>query len=109
MPSLAGGRWGRSSAGMIGRGQASARRPPGRKASRRRSASAWVPSSPVIWWGKDLSVLYNDAYIPILGPQKHPMFLGRPAKEQWPEIWDVVGTAALHVISTGEATWSEDQ
>ena len=63
----------------------------------------------VIWWGAELSVFYNDAYIPILGPQKHPMYLGRPAKEQWPEIWDVVGTLAHHVIATGEATWSEDQ
>jgi signal transduction histidine kinase/DNA-binding NarL/FixJ family response regulator len=63
----------------------------------------------VIWWGKDFSVFYNDAYIPITGQLKHPMFLGRPAQEQWPEIWDVVGALANNVISTGNATWSEDQ
>ncbi len=63
----------------------------------------------VIWWGHDLCVFYNDAYIPIPGPLKHPMFLGRPAQEQWPEIWDVVGAQAKHVLATGEATWSEDQ
>jgi signal transduction histidine kinase/CheY-like chemotaxis protein len=63
----------------------------------------------VIWWGKDFSVFYNDAYIPIAGPLKHPMFIGRPAQEQWPEIWDVVGALANEVVSTGNATWSEDQ
>ncbi|MDB4946888.1 MAG: pleC1 [Labilithrix sp.] len=63
----------------------------------------------VIWWGPELCVFYNDAYIPIAGPLKHPMFLGRPAQEQWPEIWDVVGTLAREVLATGNATWSEDQ
>ena len=63
----------------------------------------------VIWWGPELCVFYNDAYIPIAGPLKHPMFLGRPAREQWPEIWDVVGALAKDVVSTGNASWSEDQ
>jgi signal transduction histidine kinase/AmiR/NasT family two-component response regulator len=63
----------------------------------------------VIWWGHDLCVFYNDAYIPITGPRKHPQFLGRPAQEQWPEIWDVVGALAKDVLATGNATWSEDQ
>lgn len=61
-----------------------------------------------IWWGKDLVVFYNDAYIPIAG-RKHPMFLGRPAQEMWPEIWDVVGTMAKQVVASGEANWAEDQ
>ncbi len=62
----------------------------------------------VIWWGGELCVFYNDAYIPIAG-LKHPMFIGRPAQEQWPEIWDVVGALAKDVLATGNATWSEDQ
>ncbi|HTL11912.1 MAG TPA: hypothetical protein VL588_05465, partial [Bdellovibrionota bacterium] len=41
-----------------------------------------------VWWGKDLTVFYNDAYIPFAGPIKHPKFFGRPAREQWSEIWD---------------------
>src|SRR5688572_21876480 len=32
----------------------------------------------IVWWGPQLSVLYNDAYIPILGSVKHPRSLGRP-------------------------------
>src|SRR3954469_20763512 len=39
-----------------------------------------------IYWGKDLTLLYNDAWSPIPG-NKHPRALGKPAKEVWPEIW----------------------
>lgn len=42
-----------------------------------------------VWWGRDLTVFYNDAYIPAAGPVKHPKYLGRQAREQWSEIWDV--------------------
>lgn len=38
-------------------------------------------------WGPDRTLLYNDAYAPMLGDQ-HPEALGRPLKEVWPEIWD---------------------
>ena len=43
-----------------------------------------------IYWGKDLTLLYNDAWSPIPG-NKHPWALGKPAKEVWPEIWDAIG------------------
>jgi PAS domain S-box-containing protein len=42
-----------------------------------------------IYWGKDLRLLYNDAWSPIPG-NKHPWALGRPAREVWPEIWDAI-------------------
>lgn len=61
-----------------------------------------------IWWGEDLHVFYNDAYIQIAGPEKHPMFIGSRAKDMWSEIWDVVGPLAQHVLDTGEGTWNED-
>jgi PAS domain S-box-containing protein len=62
----------------------------------------------VLWWGKDLAMLYNDAYRPVLGRTKHPGWLGRPARECWSEIWDVIGPMLEGVLKTGEATWSED-
>ncbi len=61
-----------------------------------------------IWWGPEFVVFYNDAYIPIAGKLKHPMHLGRPAIEMWPEIWDVVGKLAANVFEDGTATWQED-
>jgi hypothetical protein len=43
----------------------------------------------LLWWGPDYISLYNDAYIPVLG-QKHPWGLGKPVRECWSEIWDVL-------------------
>src|ERR1700730_10533513 len=61
----------------------------------------------VIFWGREFAVLYNDAYIPILGP-KHPGALGTPARECWSEIWDTIGSMLESVIESGQATCSED-
>lgn len=60
-----------------------------------------------IGWRRELVVLYNDAYRPILGG-KHPQFLGKPLKEMWVEIWDVLGPLTDAVLNTGRSTWSED-
>ena len=62
----------------------------------------------VIWWGKDLIKIYNDAYSKIIGA-KHPHALGSKGKDVWPEIWPVVGPVLQTVLQTGEATFSEDQ
>src|SRR5262249_9766065 len=48
---------------------------------------------------------YNDSYRRTLG-RKHPEALGRPGREVYPEIWDVIGPMLEHVMATGEATWS---
>nr|WP_314543721.1 ATP-binding protein [uncultured Massilia sp.] len=41
-------------------------------------------------WGPELTFLYNDAYIPILG-DKHPAAFGTPFQQVWAEIWpDIV-------------------
>lgn len=42
-----------------------------------------------IYWGEELTLLYNDAWSPIPG-NKHPWALGKPAKEVWPEIWNAI-------------------
>ncbi|HEY9861877.1 MAG TPA: ATP-binding protein, partial [Candidatus Obscuribacterales bacterium] len=62
----------------------------------------------VIWWGDELTLIYNDAWRPILG-NKHPQALGKPGQEVWGEIWDIVGTQLRSVLMTGQATWSDDQ
>ena len=62
----------------------------------------------VLYWGADCVVLYNDAYAEILG-KKHPWSLGRPCREVWAEIWQVIGPMLEGVRATGAATWSEDQ
>lgn len=61
----------------------------------------------VIWWGKELTLLYNDAWLPIVG-NKHPESFGRPGHEVWAEAWNVLGAQLHGVLDTGEATWSDD-
>ncbi|XHX75860.1 MAG: ATP-binding protein [Stenomitos frigidus ULC029] len=61
----------------------------------------------VVWWGKELVLLYNDAWRPILGT-KHPTALGRPGQEVWSEIWNIIGAQLHSVLETAQATWSDD-
>jgi PAS domain S-box-containing protein len=61
----------------------------------------------IVWWGSDLIMLYNDSYRRTLGA-KHPFAIGRPGREVYPEIWDVIGPMLENVLKTGEATWSAD-
>ena len=58
-----------------------------------------------IWWGPELIGLYNDAYAGILG-KRHPFALGRPAKELWAEVWDVLGPQ-VDAVWRGESTYNE--
>ena len=60
----------------------------------------------IVWWGKDLWFLYNDAFLPLLGT-KHPA-LGKPGEAVWLEIWDVVGPMLASVMSSGQAIYNED-
>jgi PAS domain S-box-containing protein len=61
-----------------------------------------------IWWGPDKACLYNDAYRESIGPERHPKSLGRPAREVWEEIWDIIGPQIDQVASGGGATWHEN-
>jgi signal transduction histidine kinase len=62
-----------------------------------------------IWWGQDGACLYNDAYRSSIGPERHPSSLGRPAREVWDEIWDIIGPQIEQVMAGGPATWHENQ
>ena len=53
-------------------------------------------------------MLYNDEYVPVLGPAKHPAALGKPAAKVWAEIWPVIGPMIAQVQERGEATRSRD-
>jgi PAS domain S-box-containing protein len=62
----------------------------------------------VLWWGPDLTILYNDEYSQALGPEKHPAALGQPGSTVWAEIWDVIEPMLMQVYTRGEATRSRD-
>jgi PAS domain S-box-containing protein len=48
-------------------------------------------------WGADLVMIYNDAYVPLLG-QKHPDAFGKPVRETWPEIWAELGPMSEAIL-----------
>ncbi len=71
-------------------------------------ATSLVSRFPIVLFvGDDLSLIYNDGYIPMLG-EKHPGALGTAGSEVWWEIWEVVGPMLEGVVRTGVATWSDD-
>ncbi|WP_342039329.1 ATP-binding protein [Allosphingosinicella indica] len=46
-------------------------------------------------------LLYNDAWAPIPA-ERHPWALGRPAREVWADIWEVIEPQLAAVMATGE-------
>jgi PAS domain S-box-containing protein len=57
-------------------------------------------------WGPEFILLYNDAYIPMLGP-KHPGTLGRPAREIASESWNVVKPIVEKIYLTGQTAYMQ--
>jgi two-component system sensor histidine kinase VicK len=62
----------------------------------------------LIWWGKDLVKIYNDAYCDLIAA-KHPKAIGAKGLDVWPEIWPIIGPMLEDVLQKGKSTWSEDQ
>ena len=63
----------------------------------------------LIWWGRELVMLYNDAYRPILGVSKHPKAIGQRGQDCWVEIWHVIEPMLESVLTQRKATWSDNQ
>ena len=52
--------------------------------------------------GPGLAVLYNDAFVPLMGSQEHPQGLGRPTRDVVAEHWDeVIGPLIQRVVQFG--------
>jgi formate hydrogenlyase transcriptional activator len=62
----------------------------------------------IIHWGwPDLVVLYNDAFIPMIG-DKHPSALGTRLFESWPELRPTIEGLLETVLTDGKATLAEN-
>src|SRR5581483_832806 len=79
--------------------------PPGLKITVRIMLTSRFPMW--MFWGPELTMLYNDAYARISLGKKHPWALGKPANVVWSEIWKDVGPHIERVLETGEASWDE--
>ncbi len=61
-----------------------------------------------VYWGRELHTLYNDAWAPIPA-ERHPWCLGRPARQVWADIWDVIEPQFRAVFETGKGFSAYDQ
>jgi PAS domain S-box-containing protein len=61
----------------------------------------------LVFWGKELVQLYNDAFIPLLA-ERHPSGLGQPAEECWWDAWQIVGPNLKRVMNDGETVFHEN-
>ena len=70
--------------------------------SLRSAVSILLPSKAQIclFWGPELNLLYNDAYIEVVG-DKHPALLGTPGRVFWADIWEQLGPLLNGVIDAG--------
>jgi signal transduction histidine kinase len=56
-----------------------------------------------------LIYFYNDAFIPVAGPSRHPAGLGQPVPLAWKEIWeDILKPRFDHTLTTGDPTGEAD-
>jgi len=58
----------------------------------------------LIGWGPDLTIIHNDSYGEILGDRRPA--LGRPLREIWADIWEIVGPSSARVMA-GETVFME--
>src|ERR1043165_9245216 len=70
--------------------------------SLRSAVSILLPSKAqiILFWGREFTVLYNDAYRPVLAT-KHPHVLGVSGQECWYETWDFLTRYAEDVRMFG--------
>jgi PAS domain S-box-containing protein len=66
-----------------------------------------TPSPMMICWGKDLIRLYNDACIPILGPNRHPQALGVTVYDTFAGVENTV-RPLFEKVMRGEAVAFKD-
>jgi PAS domain S-box-containing protein len=61
----------------------------------------------LVFWGKELVQLYNDAFIPLLA-ERHPSGLGQTAQKCWWDAWQIVGPNLKRVMNDGETVFHEN-
>jgi PAS domain S-box-containing protein len=61
----------------------------------------------LVFWGKELVQLYNDAFIPLLA-ERHPAGLGQTAQECWSDAWQIVGPNLKRVMNDGETVFHQN-
>ena len=66
------------------------------------------PVAMAIWWGPSLTLIYNDAFAPVLG-RTHPDALGRAGRYAWSDDWPEVGPLLVQVLDGRQSAVCERQ
>lgn len=61
-----------------------------------------IPVASFLWWGPELTQLYNEAALPLVGA-RHPGMLAAPASSAWSEVWTVLGPSLEQIPRLGGA------
>jgi signal transduction histidine kinase len=61
-----------------------------------------------LYWGEAMVQIYNDAFVPCFGGDKHPAALGQSGPACWAEAWATIGPQIAHVQQGGEPQWYAD-
>ncbi|GFZ50846.1 hypothetical protein JCM24511_08604 [Saitozyma sp. JCM 24511] len=59
-----------------------------------------------LWWGKDLTLIYNEAYSETI--HKHPDIFGMSGPTAWSEIWAAIGPLSELVLSGTPVSKEDD-
>ena len=62
----------------------------------------------LLFWGRDLVMIYNDAFAPSLGSERDARGLGAKGREFWTDVWPVIGAQLEGVMERGETVWFEN-
>lgn len=63
----------------------------------------------LLWWSAELVQVYNDAYVPSFGSDRHPKALGQRAAECWPEAWETAVRDVELAFTTGQPSYHHDR
>ncbi|WVQ95071.1 hypothetical protein IAU59_002164 [Kwoniella sp. CBS 9459] len=63
------------------------------------------PTPACIWWGRELTLIYNRANAKTI--DKHPEIFGASGPVAWAEVWDSLGPLAEMALN-GTPVWKED-
>ena len=74
------------------------------KAAAKLTLTAGFPS--ILLWGPALVQIYNDGYRDVMG-NKHPVGMGQPTRECWPEVWDINEPIYARVLEGETLTFSD--
>ncbi|RAL65670.1 hypothetical protein DID88_005341 [Monilinia fructigena] len=67
------------------------------------------PHPVALFWGEELTVLYNEKYSETVAFQKHPQLMGTGARGPFSEVWEEVGEIFNSCRRTGQGVAMTDQ